>query len=70
MSWSRGAAAAATLVTATGRLPARGSTLAASVTPEAGIAWVDGVIDYVGPADGLPWEPTVGDPARGSIACN
>ena len=67
MSGSRGAAVAATLVTATGAPPARGSTLAASVTPEAGVAWIDGVIEYVGPADGLPWEPTAGDPARGSI---
>jgi imidazolonepropionase len=64
----RGAAVAATMATATGTLPARGDGLRATVTDGAGIAWDDaGTIVYAGPADGLPWEPTVGSPDRGCL---
>jgi imidazolonepropionase len=38
------------------------------VTPgPAGIAWEDGAITYVGPADGMPSAPTVGAPDRGLL---
>jgi imidazolonepropionase len=67
MTGSRGAAVAATLATAGGPPPLRGSDLPAAVTFDAGIAWADGLIEYAGPAEGLPWEPTVGDPGRGGI---
>ncbi|MDP9330857.1 MAG: imidazolonepropionase [Actinomycetota bacterium] len=67
MSGKRGAAVAAALATANGSLPARGEQLAATVITQAGIAWEDGLLAYVGPAGGLPWEPTVGDVDQGSI---
>jgi imidazolonepropionase len=67
MSGNRGAAVAAALATASGPLPARGERLAATVITQAGVAWEDGVLTYVGPAGGLPWEPTVGDTSRGCI---
>ena len=67
MSGSRGAAVAAALATGGGALPARGPSLEAVVLTRAGIAWEDGVLTYVGPADGLPWAPAVGDPDRGCI---
>jgi imidazolonepropionase len=67
MGGAKGAVVAATLATATGPLPARGETMAATVTRGAGVAWVDDVITYAGPADGLPWEPTAGTPEHGSI---
>src|SRR5205823_7652295 len=67
MTGSSGAAVAAALATPGGRPPLRGSDLPAAVTLDAGIAWADGVIEYVGPVDGLPWEPTVGQPGRGCI---
>jgi imidazolonepropionase len=64
----RGAAVAATMATAVGALPARGPGLAASVTHGAGMAWDDyGTIVYAGPADGLPWAPTIGVAGRGCL---
>ena len=57
----RGAAVAASMATAVGPLPLGGPAPAARVTDGAGLAWdEDGAIVYAGPADGLPWEPTVG----------
>lgn len=56
-----GAAVAAAMATAAGPLPARGPSAVAGVTRAAGVAWdADGVIEYAGPADGLPREPTIG----------
>src|ERR671915_1886716 len=55
---ARGAAVAATLATARGRLPARGVAATAAVISPGGVAWDDeGTIVFVGPADDLPWEP-------------
>jgi imidazolonepropionase len=68
MTTTRGAAVAAALATAAGPLPARGAAATASVTPgPAGVAWEDGRITYVGPADGLPVEPTLGTPDTGLL---
>jgi imidazolonepropionase len=64
--WS-GAATASALVTAQGPLPARGARLEPQVILEAGIAWQDGVITYVGPSEDLPVEPLFGDSSRGCI---
>jgi imidazolonepropionase len=65
----RGAAVAATLVTAVGEPPLRGPAPSAEVVPDAGIAWDDeGSIVYVGPADGLPWPARVGSPGEGCIS--
>ena len=64
----RGAAVAASLATAAGPLPARGDALAATVTERGGIAWDErGTLVYAGPADGLPWDATVGTPDRGCL---
>ena len=64
----RGAAVAASLTTASGPLPARGAALAATVTEPGGIAWDEqGTLVYAGPADGLPWEATVGAFDRGAL---
>jgi imidazolonepropionase len=64
----RGAGLAATMATAVGPLPARGSTFAARVTERAGVAWDEtGTIVYVGPADGLPWPATIGGPEHGCL---
>jgi imidazolonepropionase len=64
----RGAAVAAAMATATGSLPARAATLPARVTERAGVAWDEaGTIVYVGPADGLPWPATIGEPDRGCL---
>ena len=64
----RGAAVAATMATARGALPARGTAMAAEVTPAGGIAWDEqGVIVYAGPAQDLPWAPTVGVGDRGCL---
>jgi imidazolonepropionase len=50
-----GAIVATSLVTAKGTAPSRGADLAGpAVIQEAGIAWADGVITFVGPADELP----------------
>jgi imidazolonepropionase len=50
-----GAIVATSLVTAEGTAPARGGRLGAPVViQEAGIAWADGIITFVGPADELP----------------
>jgi imidazolonepropionase len=65
---SRGAAVAAALATASGPLPARGAAATASVLDEpAGVAWEDGILTYVGPAGGLPWPATIGEPDRGLL---
>jgi imidazolonepropionase len=64
----RGAAVAASMATAAGPLPVRAVALAAKVTEHGGIAWDEqGNLVYAGPADGLPWEPTVGTPDRGCL---
>jgi imidazolonepropionase len=56
------------MATASGPLPARGDTFAATATSApAAVAWEDGVITYAGPADDLPWEPTAGSPDRGFL---
>ena len=50
-----GAIVATSLVTAKGTAPSRGGELGAPlVMKEAGIAWTDGVITFVGPADEFP----------------
>jgi imidazolonepropionase len=50
-----GAIVATSLVTAKGTAPSRGADLGApAVIQEAGIAWADGVVTFVGPADELP----------------
>jgi imidazolonepropionase len=68
MTRARGAAVAAALATAVGPLPARGAAATASVLPgPAGVAWEDGTITYVGPADGSPLEPTLGAPDSGLL---
>jgi imidazolonepropionase len=52
---SSGAILATSLVTAKGTAPWRGAELDAPVViQEAGVAWADGVITFVGPADDLP----------------
>ncbi len=49
-----GALVAPTLITAAGAEPLRGAALGSpTLVSEAGIAWEDGTITYVGPADGL-----------------
>ena len=54
MSAISGSLVVSTLVTPAGPAPVRGSALSEpSVTREAGVAWEDGVLTYVGPADGL-----------------
>jgi imidazolonepropionase len=68
MAGERGAIVAASAATATGTLPARGASLAARVLDgPIGVAWEDGLLTYVGPAGGLPWNPTIGSPDRGLI---
>jgi len=68
MTGSRGAAVAAALATASGPLPARGAAATATALEEpAGVAWEDGLLTYVGPAGGLPWPATIGDPGRGLL---
>jgi imidazolonepropionase len=68
MTGSRGAAVAAALATASGPLPATGAAATASVLSEpAGVAWEDGLLTYVGPAGGLPWQPTIGSPDNGLL---
>ena len=64
----RGAAVAASLVTAAGAAPLRGDALAATLTPSGGIAWDErGTIVYAGAADGLPWGATAGTADRGCL---
>jgi imidazolonepropionase len=68
MMGTRGAAVAAALATASGPLPARGAAATASVLDEpAGVAWEDGILTYVGPAGGLPWQATFGSADRGLL---
>jgi imidazolonepropionase len=64
---ARGAAVAASIATAAGPAPLVASSLAAAVTGGAGVAWDDGTIVYAGPADGLPWAPTIGSPDTGCL---
>jgi len=67
---TRGAAVAASMATAAGPPPVAASSLAATVTADAGgagVAWEDGTIVYAGPADGLPWAPTIGTPDAGCL---
>jgi imidazolonepropionase len=33
----------------------------------AGVAWEDGILTYVGPADGLPWQAAIGSADRGLL---
>jgi imidazolonepropionase len=64
----RGAAVAATLVTAAGPPPLRRDAATASVTSPGGVAWDDGgTIVFAGSADDLPWEPTFGRVDEGTI---
>ena len=70
-----GAIVATSLVTAKGTAQSRGADLGApAVIQEAGVAWADGVITFVGPADELPdgdpqmfWGCTV---APGFVDCH
>jgi imidazolonepropionase len=56
---ARGAAAAAAMATARGVVPTADS--AEWTEGGVGVAWDDdGAISYVGPVEGLPWEPTLG----------
>ena len=67
MAGQRGAIVAASAATATGPLPARGASLARVLDGPIGVAWEDARLTYVGPAGGLPWNPTIGSPDRGLI---
>ena len=67
---TRGAAVAASIATAAGPPPVAAPSLAATVTAGdggAGVAWENGTIVYAGPADGLPWEPTIGSSDEGCL---
>jgi len=67
---TRGAAVAVSIATAAGPPPVDSSSLAATVTDGpggAGVAWEDGTIVYAGPAEGLPWAPTIGSPDAGCL---
>jgi imidazolonepropionase len=63
---TRGAVVAAAMATAHGT---RSSAEPATTTDgDVGIAWGDdGNIAYAGPAERLPWEPTLGEPGRGCV---
>ena len=68
MTGSRGAAVAGALATASGPIPARGAAATATVVEgPAGVAWEDGLLTYVGPAGGLPWQPTIGSADSGLL---
>ncbi len=68
MTSVRGAMVAAAAATASGALPARADALTArTLEGPIGVAWEDGLLTYVGPADGLPWDPTIGSPDRGLV---
>lgn len=68
MTGASGAMVAAGAATVTRPLPARGERqLAIELDGPTGVAWEDGVLTYVGPADGLPVEPTIGTPDRGLL---
>jgi imidazolonepropionase len=57
---------AAALATARGEVPT--GEASETVDGGVGVAWDDdGSIAYVGSADGLPWEPTLGAPDRGCL---
>jgi imidazolonepropionase len=65
----RGGIVAAAIGTARGDRPLGGDRAAATVLDGGvGVAWGDdGSIGFVGPADGLPWQPTMGSPDRGCL---
>jgi imidazolonepropionase len=67
MSGARGAAVAAALASGSGPPPVRGPGAGATVHGPSGIAWEEGILTYVGPADGLPWDPIVGTVDRGCL---
>jgi imidazolonepropionase len=57
---------AAALATARGEVPT--GEASETIDGGVGVAWDDdGSIAYVGSADGLPWEPTLGAPDRGCL---
>jgi imidazolonepropionase len=63
---ARGAAVAAAMTSALGDRASAGP--ATSAAGGLGVAWDDGgTIVHAGPADGLPWEPTLGDRRRGCL---
>src|SRR5512134_4093979 len=63
---ARGAAIAATMTTALGDRASGGP--ATSTAGGVGVAWDDGgTIVHAGSAEGLPWEPTLGDARRGCL---
>ena len=66
---ARGAAVAATLVTATGSLPARGEAAVPEVFSPGAVAWDEnGTITFVGPAEELSVEPvTLGRVDEGTV---
>ena len=66
---ARGAAVAATLATAVGPLPLRGTSAAAATFSPGAVAWDDdGIVTFVGDADDLPSEPvTLGRVDEGTI---
>jgi imidazolonepropionase len=63
---ARAAVVAAAMATARGTEPS--AEPAATTGGGVGVAWDDdGRIVYAGPADGLPWAATLGDPDRGCV---
>jgi imidazolonepropionase len=63
---ARGAVTAATLATARGTGPLAGP--ATTLSGGVGVAWdAGGTIVYAGDVEGLPWEPTSGDPDHGCL---
>ncbi|HSL12049.1 MAG TPA: imidazolonepropionase [Actinomycetota bacterium] len=70
MDGARGAIVAAAIATPGSDVPRRGADLAAIERPGAvGVAWRDGVVTFVGPADDLPGDvgEPAGSPDRGTL---